>query len=100
MVKENKRKNQETEIESVIEINRNVKCASPTLGDMKNMYSPFTLMDHKHGHLPTNIDKVTKSQRSIERQMLHIKLIDIRRNEWIRNKTKVRDVREVVARLI
>lgn len=32
MIKENKRKNQEIEIESVIENNRNMKCLRPTLG--------------------------------------------------------------------
>jgi len=45
------------------------------------------------------MDKVTKAQRLMERQMLHVKRIDRRRNKWIRTKTKVRDVRKVVARL-
>jgi len=30
--------------------------------------------------------------------MLHVKLIDRRRNEWIRNTTKLGDVKEVVAK--
>lgn len=36
-----------------------------------------------------NKDKITNAQRFMERQMLHVNLI-----EWIRNKTKVRAVRE------
>jgi len=43
-----------------------------------------------------NMAKVTKAQRSMERQILHEKLKDRRRNEWVRSKTKVRDVRKVV----
>ena len=45
------------------------------------------------------MDKVTKSQRSMERQMLHVRLTDRKSNEWIRGKTKVRDVRSEVAKL-
>ncbi|CAG9835439.1 unnamed protein product [Diabrotica balteata] len=46
-----------------------------------------------------NMDKIIKTQRAMERQMLHIRLMDKKRNEWIREKTKVRDVRQEVAKL-
>ena len=46
-----------------------------------------------------NMNKVTKAQRSIKRQMIHVKLIERKRNEWIKNKTKVRDVRKEIAKL-
>ncbi|CAG9830638.1 unnamed protein product, partial [Diabrotica balteata] len=43
-----------------------------------------------------NMDKIIKTQRAMERQMLHIRLVDKKRNEWIRERTKVRDVRQEV----
>ncbi|XP_030765759.1 uncharacterized protein LOC115889821 [Sitophilus oryzae] len=43
------------------------------------------------------MDKVTKSQRSMERQMLHIRLVDRKRNEWIRGKLKYADDTVVLA---
>lgn len=46
-----------------------------------------------------NIDKIAKAQRSMERQMLHIKLQDRKRNEYIREVTKVRDATEQIAKL-
>ena len=46
-----------------------------------------------------NMDKIAKTQRSMERQMLGIKLSDRKRIEWIRERTKVRDARVEVAGL-
>ncbi|CAG9835839.1 unnamed protein product [Diabrotica balteata] len=45
------------------------------------------------------MDKIIKTQRAMERQMLQIRLMDKKRNEWIREKTKVRVVRQEVAKL-
>ena len=45
------------------------------------------------------MDKIAKTQRSMERQMLGIKLSDRKRIEWIRERTKVRDARVEVAGL-
>lgn len=39
-----------------------------------------------------NIDRLAKTQRSMERSMLHITLKDRMRNEWIRQRTGVEDV--------
>lgn len=46
-----------------------------------------------------NIDKLIKTQRAMERQMLHVTLKDKKRNTWIRQRTKVTDVRDRSARL-
>ncbi|CAG9840644.1 unnamed protein product [Diabrotica balteata] len=46
-----------------------------------------------------NMEKIAKTERSMERQMLNIKLSDKKRNEWISNKTKVKDVSTQVAKL-
>lgn len=46
-----------------------------------------------------NMDKITKTQRAMERSMLGVKLRDRKTNEWIRSKTKVKDAGEHAARL-
>lgn len=46
-----------------------------------------------------NVDKLAKTQRSMERNMLGIRLIDRKTNIWIRSKTKVKDVVEYVTTL-
>ena len=47
----------------------------------------------------SNMDRIAIAQRSMERQMLHIRLTDKKKNEWIRAKTKVADVRTEAAKL-
>lgn len=46
-----------------------------------------------------NVDKCVKTQRAMERQMLNIKLIDRKKIQWIRQKTKVIDIAKQVASL-
>jgi hypothetical protein len=46
-----------------------------------------------------NMDKIEKTQRKMERFMLGIKLQDRKSNEWIREKTKVKNVTEQVTEL-
>ena len=43
--------------------------------------------------------KIAKTQRSMERAMLGIRLADRKTNEWIRKRTKVIDAAEYVAKL-
>lgn len=46
-----------------------------------------------------NMDKIVKTQRAMERSMLGVKLKDKKQNNWIRNKTKVKDAGQHIARL-
>ena len=46
-----------------------------------------------------NMDRLIRTQRAMERIMLHITLRDRKRNTWIRARTRVTDVRERAARL-
>ncbi|CAG9826203.1 unnamed protein product [Diabrotica balteata] len=47
----------------------------------------------------SNIDKIVKAQRAMERSMLGVRLIDKKTNKWIRSKTKVKDAGEHAAKL-
>lgn len=54
----------------------------------------FTNMDSSRA----NMEKIVKAQRAMERQMLNVKSSDRRRNERIRSRIRVKNVREEVAK--